>query len=77
MVFTWRKQYRNSQPNAAALLPVRITQPAARAQTADSSPVERGPSSGVIHISIGKAQVRIEGDVDRETLRLVLKSVLR
>ena len=77
MVFTWRKQYRNSQPNATALLPVKITEPTepSRAATADTSPVDR--RSGIIHISVGKAQVRIEGDVDRETLRLVLKSVLR
>lgn len=79
MVFTWRKQYRSSQPNAAVLLPVKITQPGEPVRTATAGPsaVDRKSRSGIIHVTIGKAQVRIEGDVDRETLRLVLKSVLR
>jgi hypothetical protein len=38
---------------------------------------ERSSRSSLIQITVGKAQIRIEGEVNRETLRLVLKCVLR
>jgi transposase len=76
-VFSWRKLYRRSEPGTA-LLAVKITEPQERPRNAALGVAGAGASgSGVIHITVGKAQIRIEGDVDREALRLVLKSVLR
>ena len=79
-VFSWRKLYQRGLLGSAGLLPVKITEPArtARSMTAEvPGAVECRSGSGVIHITVGKAQIRIEGDVDRDTLRVVLKSVLR
>jgi transposase len=81
LVFTWRKRYRNQLAGSTALLPVKITSPGAPGESATAEvPARGGTKSGsgtIIHITVGKAQIRIEGDVDRETLRVVLKSVLR
>ena len=79
-VFSWRKLYRRGLLGSAGLLPVKITESrTARSATTLEVPAaaEHRSGSGVIHITVGKAQIRIEGDVDRDTLRVVLKSVLR
>ena len=80
-VFSWRRLYRRGLLGSAGLLPVKITESARTARSATTLEVpaaaEHGSGSGVIHITVGKAQIRIEGDVDRDTLRVVLKSVLR
>src|SRR5512132_3807359 len=79
-VFSWRRLYQRGLLGAAGLLPVKITEPERRPRNAAvEAPDAVGcrSASGVIHISVGKVQIRVEGDVDRDTLRLVLKSVLR
>lgn len=78
-VFGWRSLYRRGLLGPATLLPVKITPPGEpTASVAAHLQGSAGRSgSGTIHITVGKAQIRIEGDVDRETLRVVLKSVLR
>ena len=80
-VFSWRKLYRRGLLGSAGLLPVKITELARTAGSATTvatpAAAERRSGSGIIHITVGKAQIRIEGDVDRDTLRVVLKSVLR
>ena len=80
-VFSWRKLYRRGLLGSAGLLPVKITEPARTARSATTlempAAAEHRSGSGVIHITVGKTQIRIEGDVDRDTLRVVLKGVLR
>ena len=79
-VFSWRKLYRCGLLGAAGLLPVKVTESARPERSASVDvPAAAGhrSGSGVIQISVGKTQIRIEGEVDRDTLRVVLKSVLR
>src|SRR5579864_4214189 len=69
-VFTWRRLYRRGLLGAAGLLPVKIAEPGRKAGTAAvevPSTADGGSSSGVIHITVGKAQIHIEGEVDRDT----------
>ncbi len=79
-VFSWRRLYRRGLLGGTGLLPVRITD---LDRTARSTTVEVPSAggcrsgSGCIHITAGKRQIRIEGNVDRDTLRVVLKSALR
>jgi transposase len=67
-VFHWRKLYRERRlelkPCNAQLMPVRIT------ETVDEHKPLR---AGVIHIEVGRTCIRVEGAVDRETLRTVLE----
>lgn len=85
-VFTWRRQYQRGllgPSSSAGLLPVKIADvPGAvtgrRSVAAEiRSAAGRASVPGIIEITLRKAQIRIEGDVDRDTLRVVLKSVLR
>ncbi len=79
-VFGWRRLYQRGLlggvgGGGAALLPVKIADPLPAQGTAvEIAGVGR---SGSIHVALGKAQIRIEGDVDREVLRMVLEAVLR
>jgi len=77
LVFNWRRLYEKgllSRGRAAKLLPVKVT--------AESSPVltagwddagNARTSSGVIHIQLRRAQVRVEGGVDAGLVRVVLE----
>jgi transposase len=76
-VFSWRKLYRRGLLGSTGLLPVKITESASATTLEMAAAAEHRSGSGVIHITVGKAQIRIEGDVDRDTLRVVLKGVLR
>ncbi len=83
-VFQWRRLYRRGLlggvgPSTAELLPVKIADgPAAMVAATGSLPsAQRVTAAGTIAIGVGKAQIRIEGDVDREVLRMVLEAVLR
>jgi len=90
LVFRWRKLYREGRlapvDGPAALLPVRLDEPAAvehhgteQAAAAPVEPVEVAgsgePAAGVIHIQLRKARVRIEGRADAAALRAVLEAL--
>jgi transposase len=74
-VFHWRKLYREGRldlrPASRQLIPVRI----AKAVNEERRPHD--PCAGRIHIELGRARVRLEGCVDRDSLRLVLEHLGR
>ena len=82
LVFNWCKLYRVGQLGKrveAKLLPVRVgAESSPRLPTslheADSLPRS---SSGTIHIQLGHAQVRVEGNADPVLLRVLLKCLRR
>jgi transposase len=74
-VFTWRRQFADLQVSvnedpAVALLPVTVLDSAA---AADDSVL---PSPGVIVLTVGSAQLRLEGSVDGATLAQMLARLL-
>ena len=74
-VFHWRKLYREGRldlrPPSGQLVPVRI------AEVVNEERRPNDPSSGTIHIELGRARVRLEGSVDRDSLRLILEHLGR
>ena len=89
-VFFWRKQYQQGllEPAspATALLPVQISDPVlaepvptpiSKDETWRSSPprIEAVPT-GIIHLELAKAKLRIEGAADLATLRTLLEGLL-
>lgn len=81
LVFNWRRQYQAGRlggGNRAELLPVRIAPPdliSARATPQDC--LRSSSSAGMIHIQLDHAQVRVEGGVDPELLRVLLECLER
>ena len=77
-VFAWRKQFGDVQPgapiDACMFLPVAL----AAAPTAPASVVEHSstPPLGAIELTVGQAQLRLEGAVDMAVLALVLQRLL-
>ena len=73
-VFTWRKQFADVQgsvaKDACRLLPVTIL------GSSDTSVERTAPASGVILLTVGRAQLRLEGGVDPATLAQVLARLL-
>ena len=73
-VFHWRKLLHGGlldlNPPSTQLMPVRVTE-VAREERPDR------PCSGAIHIEVGRARVRVEGSVDRDSLRLILEHLSR
>lgn len=74
-VFNWRKQFADLQGEvnekpAAALLPVTVM------DTRDAANEHVLPTSGVIMLTIGATQLRLEGSVDATTLAQVLARLL-
>jgi transposase len=73
-VFAWRKQFSDVQPSAPAdactFLPVALASAPARSVDHSSTP------RGVIELTVGKAQLRLEGAVDTAVLALVLQRLL-
>jgi transposase len=71
-VFHWRKLLREGrleiQPATAQLLPVRI---------AEDKPGPIAPQPGTIHLEFRQVRVRVEGAVDRATLRVILEHLGR
>ncbi|MCE3608437.1 transposase [Massilia sp. P8910] len=73
-VFTWRRQFAdlhgavNAAP--AALVPVTVL------NSSDVAAEPALPASGVILLTVGRAQLRIEGDVDAAALAQVLARLL-
>jgi transposase len=74
-VFYWRKQHLagrlGNSSTALKLLPVAV-EPSPSA--APVGPAER-PSPGTIHIKLGQAQIRIEGNADPILVRMVLDAL--
>jgi transposase len=79
LLFGWRRKYLNTMAQAdrasrlpsAVLLPVSIEAAPADKPYAPPSPPMR-PAGSTIEIDIGKARVRLRGDVDEASLRTVL-----
>ena len=78
-VFYWRKLYqagRLGASDAAQLLPVRVAAESTRAKISrkesSSTPI-CSQSSGMIHIELRQAQVRIEGELDPVLVRTLLE----
>ncbi|HEX9842177.1 MAG TPA: transposase [bacterium] len=82
-VFAWRRRYQKGLLGAGAtnqLLPVKVSEPEPAVVRPASAVIESRPDggpAGVIQVARGKTQIRIEGAVDQQTLRIVLRSVLR
>jgi transposase len=87
-VFGWRRLYRAGRlggSGAVKLLPVSVSENsspmAAQSTFPATSPMsERSaltPLPGTIHIKLGQAQVRIEGNVEPALLRVLLESLRR
>jgi transposase len=76
-VFGWRKRYAPNQhpvaqATAPALVPVTIVeQPAQPLASGDHRP------AAMLELTVGRAKLRVEGDVDRDLLAQVLDRLLR
>jgi transposase len=79
-LFGWRRLYqagRMGGSSAIQLLPVRVSESTPSLTNTLQSSEGSGASSfsGTIHIELGHAQVRIEGNADPVLLRVLLKSL--
>jgi transposase len=74
-VFQWRKLYHEGRLDpetpSTQLIPVRI------AEAVSESVRPARFASGTIHIEMGKVQLRVEGNVDPECLRIILEQLRR
>ncbi|MBB5456545.1 transposase [Paraburkholderia sp. Cpub6] len=80
MLFKWPRRYRAEQAaGTTGLVPVMVVSDAPVANTPTSSVeqemVKPTRTIGTIEVRIGRAVVKVDGVVDAETLRTVLKSV--
>jgi transposase len=75
-VFNWRKQFGDVQPGAATdactFLPVAL----AAVPVTPASVGDQPDTRGVIELTVGQAQLRLEGAVDKTVLALVLQRLL-
>lgn len=80
-VFNWRKLYHagrlNDKVQATELLPVRISGASRPEYPSRERPTVAPVISGVIHIELGRARIRVEGSVDTEALRIVMEQLVR
>jgi transposase len=82
LVFNWRRLYQKGllcERGAAKLVPVQVT---AESLPAGSASRDAGcnagfSSAGTIHIQLRNAQMRVEGRVDSELVRVVLECLGR
>jgi transposase len=74
-IFQWRKLYKEGRLDretaSTQLIPVRI------AEAVSESVRPARFASGTIHIEMGKVQLRVEGNVDPECLRIILEQLRR
>lgn len=81
-LFTWRKLFKEGLLGAApsrdcTLLPITLAElPPSSPPSMRNSTITTG-TAGVMHLAVGKAQLRLEGSVDAATLALVLEHLLR
>jgi transposase len=78
LVFNWRRLYEKGLLRGrgpAKLLPVKVTAESSPAWTGprDAACNSRSSSAGTIQIQLRSAQVRVEGSVDSELVRVVLE----
>jgi transposase len=79
-VFAWRRLYRQgllegANGKAAGLLPVHVVETPAVQQAVRPRSASRTPW-GLIQVELPKGQLRINGRVDAEALRVVLEKLL-
>jgi transposase len=81
-VFLWRSLYHrgllddNAGPDL--LLPVRISDTEARVEPVPpQAGRQRRAATGAIHLKLDRGQLRLEGRVDPEALRVVLECLLK
>jgi transposase len=77
LVFNWRRLYQKGllcRGGTAKLLPVKVTGESSP-PTLDAAGAVQSWSGGAIHIQLRRAQVRVEGRVDVELVRVVLESL--
>ncbi len=82
LVFNWCKLYRTGRlgkGTEATLLPVRVAAESSPRLPSSPGELESLPrqESGTIHIQLGHAQVRVEGNADPMLLRVLLKCLRR
>ena len=74
-VFHWRKLYHagrlETKPATPQLIPVRVT------GTVNEGPESVSPASGTIHVELGRARIRVEGQADPTVLRMILEQLGR
>ncbi|WP_232072174.1 IS66-like element accessory protein TnpA [Paraburkholderia pallida] len=80
LVFTWRRRYlAEQQAEAVQLVPVAIVNEASSVNEPPALPepetVRPAVPTGSIEVRIGRAVVKVDGIVDAETLRTVLRSL--
>lgn len=77
-VFQWRRLYERGllevEGATAGLLPVRVSDAIETAIQGRRS--ARAACSGIIHVAVGKTRLRIEGNADPQSLRVVLECLL-
>ena len=80
-VFNWRKLYHagrlNDTVHPTELLPVRISEDSGPEYLSVEQPAIASAVSGVIHIELGRARIRVEGSVDSAALRTILEQLGR
>ena len=81
-VFAWRKLYKEGLLDAkpsqdCKLLPVMLAELPPTSSLPISVREVAAPADGVIHLAVGKVQLRLEGHVDAATLALMLEHLLR
>jgi len=81
-VFQWLRQYRQGllgtgNGETVSLLPVRVTEAPTREAARSSGEQRRRTAWGTIQVELPKGQVRIVGNVDAESLCVVLECLLR
>ena len=74
-VFDWRKQYLEGRLDPkgedALMLPVVLSEPDEKEKA--SAPSETHTSAGVLRVLFARSEVRIEGHVDPDALRVVMQ----
>lgn len=81
-MFAWRKLYKEGLLDAkpsqdCKLLPVMLAELPPTSSLPISVREVAAPADGVIHLAVGKVQLRLEGHVDAATLALMLEHLLR
>lgn len=78
-VFQWRRLYQAGRlggtPGAIKLLPVTVESSSSAPLAPSAEASSPRAAAGTIHIKLGPAQIRIEGQADAALLRMVLESL--
>ena len=78
-VFDWRKQYLEGRLDPkredSLMLPVVLSEPDEQEKV--SAPSETHTSAGVLRVLFARSEVRIEGHVDPDALRVVMQCLSR